>query len=233
MIVHFEWDRCYDECLNVFNWSWLFLGMQVQDLADQGDLFVGFLPQPGGGPYFLGHWEPEELSSLHSSPCSVHHSSRPPTLSPVSERSQQDRDNGDHRNQNHTNFNPDFENQSQHDENFMNHSLQIQSTESSQCWNNQNPFTENHQCPEYQYLNVECECTQAEDLKNRVSSHEFILSSCAPEPHQTQSTRMQPVPPSCDLAEKHKREHREQVKSQDKPSKCTATTQMLNRKCSL
>ncbi|XP_067217742.1 raftlin [Chanodichthys erythropterus] len=202
---------------------------KVQDLADQGDLFVGFLPQPGGGPYFLGHWEPEELSSLHSSPCSVHHSSRPPTLSPVSERSQQDRDNGDHPNQNLTNFNPDFENQSQHDENFMNHSLQIQSTESSQCWNNQNPFTENHQCPEYQYLNVECECTQAEDLKNRVSSHEFILSSCAPEPHQTQSTRMQPVPPSCDLAEKHKREHREQVKSQDKPSKCTATTQMLNR----
>ncbi|XP_067282051.1 raftlin [Pseudorasbora parva] len=199
---------------------------KVQDLADQGDLFVGFLPQPGGGPYFLGHWEPEELSSLHSSPCSVHHSSRPPTLSPVSEWSQQDRDHG---NQNHTNLNPDFEYQSQHDEDFMNHSLQIQSIETGQCWNNQNPFTENRQCPEYQYLDVEHECTQAEDLKKRVSSHEFILGSCASEQHQTQSARMQPVLPSCDLAEKHKREHREQGKSQDKPSKCTGSTQMLNR----
>ncbi|XP_073678253.1 raftlin [Garra rufa] len=195
---------------------------KVQDLADHGDLFVGFLPQPGGGPYFLGHWEPEDLSSLHSSPCSVHHSSRPPTLSPASEQSQQDRDNGDHQNQNRTNFNSDTED-------FMNHSFQIQSTESSQCWNNQNPFAENHQCSDYQYLNVEGECTQAENLKNRVPSHEFILSSCAPEPHQTQRARMQPDLPSCDLAENNKREHREQVKSQDKHSKCTGTTPMLNR----
>ncbi len=92
------------------------LGMQVQDLADQGDLFVGFLPQPGGGPYFIGHWEPEDLSSLHSSPCSVHHSSRPLTLSPGSVQSQQDRDNGDQRNQNCTNFHSD-------NEDFMNHML--------------------------------------------------------------------------------------------------------------
>ncbi|KTF99817.1 hypothetical protein cypCar_00004508 [Cyprinus carpio] len=191
---------------------------KVQDLADQGDLFVGFLPQPGGGPYFLGHWEPEDLSSLHSSPCSVHHSSRPPTLSPASEQSQQDRDNGDQRNQNRTNFNSD-------NEDIMNHGLQVESTESSQSWNNQNPFAESHQCPDYQYLNVEGECTQAGDLKN----DEFILSSCAPEPHQIQSTRMQPDLPSCDLAENNKREHREQVKSQDKHSKRSGTTPMLNR----
>ncbi|XP_043074317.1 raftlin [Puntigrus tetrazona] len=193
---------------------------KVQDLADQGDLFVGFLPQPGGGPYFLGHWEPEDLSSLHSSPCSVHHSSRPPTISPVSDHSQQDRDSGDQRNQNHTNLNSD-------NEDFMNRSLQIQSTESSQCWNNQNPFAESHQSPDYQYLNVEGESAQAEDLRNRVPSHEFILSSCAPEPHRT--TRMQPDLPSCDLAENNKREHREQVKSQDKHSKRSGTTPMLNR----
>ncbi|XP_016138905.1 raftlin-like [Sinocyclocheilus grahami] len=195
-----------------FYLSWSFWGMQVQDLADQGDLFVGFLPQPGGGPYFLGHWEPEDLSSLHSSPCSVHQG--PPTLSSASEQSQQDRDNGDHRNQNHTNFNSD-------NEDFMSHSFQIQSPESSQCWNNQNPFTK---CP-----NVEGECTQAEDLKNQVPSHEFILSSCAPEPHQIQIIRMQPNLPSCDLAENNKREHKEQVKSQDKHSKRTGTTPMLNR----
>ncbi|XP_042632547.1 raftlin-like isoform X3 [Cyprinus carpio] len=168
---------------------------KMQDLADQGDLFVGFLPQPGGGPYFLGHWEPEDLSSLHSSPCSVHQG--PPTLSPASEESPQDRDNGDHRNQNRTNFNSD-------NEDFMSHSFQIQSPETSHCWNNQNPFTENHQCPNYQYLNVE-------------------------EQRQTQSIRMQPNLPCCDLAENNKREHREQVKSQDKHSKRTGTSPMLNR----
>lgn len=35
-------------------------------------MFVGFLQQPGGGPCFLGHWDPEELSSLHSSPSPIH-----------------------------------------------------------------------------------------------------------------------------------------------------------------
>lgn len=35
-------------------------------------MFVGFLQQPGSGPYFLGHWDPEELSSLHSSPSPIH-----------------------------------------------------------------------------------------------------------------------------------------------------------------
>lgn len=41
-------------------------------MAEQGVMFVGFLQQPGGGPYFLGHWDPEELSSIHSSPSPIH-----------------------------------------------------------------------------------------------------------------------------------------------------------------
>ncbi|KAJ7991528.1 hypothetical protein DPEC_G00284810 [Dallia pectoralis] len=45
---------------------------KIQDMAEQGVLFVGFLQQPGGGPCFLGHWEPEDLSSLHSSPSPTH-----------------------------------------------------------------------------------------------------------------------------------------------------------------
>ncbi|KAM9340038.1 raftlin [Symphorus nematophorus] len=45
---------------------------RIQDVAEQGVMFVGFLQQPGGGPCFLGHWDPEELSSLHSSPSPIH-----------------------------------------------------------------------------------------------------------------------------------------------------------------
>lgn len=52
-------------CLCVFS-------LQIQDVAEQGVMFVGFLQQPGGGPCFLGNWDPEELSSLHSSPSPIH-----------------------------------------------------------------------------------------------------------------------------------------------------------------
>ncbi|GAA6232466.1 raftlin-like [Lates japonicus] len=45
---------------------------RIQDVAEQGVMFVGFLQQPGGGPCFLGHWDPEDLSSLHSSPSPIH-----------------------------------------------------------------------------------------------------------------------------------------------------------------
>ncbi|XP_047239735.1 raftlin isoform X1 [Girardinichthys multiradiatus] len=45
---------------------------KIQDVAEQGVMFVGFLQQPGGGPYFLGHWDADELSSLHSSPSPIH-----------------------------------------------------------------------------------------------------------------------------------------------------------------
>lgn len=46
--------------------------LQIQDVAEQGVMFVGFLQQPGGGPCFIGHWDPDELSSLHSSPSPIH-----------------------------------------------------------------------------------------------------------------------------------------------------------------
>ncbi|KAJ3608862.1 hypothetical protein NHX12_023392 [Muraenolepis orangiensis] len=45
---------------------------KIQDVSDQGLMFVGFLQQPGGGPCFLGPWDPEDLSSLHSSPSPIH-----------------------------------------------------------------------------------------------------------------------------------------------------------------
>ncbi|XP_029299552.1 raftlin [Cottoperca gobio] len=45
---------------------------RIQDVAEQGVMFVGFLQQPGGGPCYLGHWDPDELSSLHSSPSPIH-----------------------------------------------------------------------------------------------------------------------------------------------------------------
>ncbi|CAL8294319.1 unnamed protein product [Merluccius merluccius] len=45
---------------------------KIQDVSDQGVMFVGFLQQPGGGPCFLGPWDPEDLSSLHSSPSPIH-----------------------------------------------------------------------------------------------------------------------------------------------------------------
>ncbi|KAM4630642.1 raftlin [Polymixia lowei] len=45
---------------------------KIQDVAEQGVMFVGFLQQPGGGPCFLGQWDPEELSSLHSTPSPIH-----------------------------------------------------------------------------------------------------------------------------------------------------------------
>ncbi|CAJ1083857.1 raftlin isoform X2 [Xyrichtys novacula] len=44
---------------------------RIQDVAEQGLMFVGFLQQPGGGPCYLGNWDPEDLSSLHSSPSPI------------------------------------------------------------------------------------------------------------------------------------------------------------------
>ena len=52
-------------------------------MAEQGVMFVGFLQQPGGGPYFLGHWDPEELSSLHSSPSPIHRHPFSANISPT------------------------------------------------------------------------------------------------------------------------------------------------------
>ncbi|XP_055076143.2 raftlin isoform X1 [Misgurnus anguillicaudatus] len=188
---------------------------KVQDLADQGDLFVGFLPQPGGNPYFLGHWESDELSSLHSSPCSVHRNSRPLTIIPSEQSQQEDHTNEYHRNQN---LMFDLENQD-----FMNQNLRMQDTESSQCWNNQNPFI--HQCSDCQYLNDE----RDEDVKNHLQSYEPTVSSCAPETHQARSTKIESRLPRCDLAENQQTDNREQVRSQEKHKQRIETAHMLNR----
>ncbi|KAM6958879.1 raftlin [Aplochiton taeniatus] len=56
---------------------------KVQDMAEQGVLFLGFLQQPGGGPCFQGHWDPEELSSLHSSPSPIHRHPASTSTSPT------------------------------------------------------------------------------------------------------------------------------------------------------
>lgn len=57
--------------------------VQIQDVAEQGVMFVGFLQQPGGAPYFLGSWDPEDLSSLHSSPSPIHRHPFSTNTSPI------------------------------------------------------------------------------------------------------------------------------------------------------
>ncbi|KAF4102764.1 raftlin-like isoform X1 [Onychostoma macrolepis] len=60
---------------------------QIQDAADQGIMFVGFIQEPAGlRPHVLRHGEPEEPSlSLHSSPSSLHGSGLTPSPSPLEE----------------------------------------------------------------------------------------------------------------------------------------------------
>ncbi|KAG7500653.1 hypothetical protein JOB18_025285 [Solea senegalensis] len=56
---------------------------RIQDVAEQGVMFVGFVQQPGGGPCFTGQWDPEELSSLHSSPSPIHRNPFSTSTSPT------------------------------------------------------------------------------------------------------------------------------------------------------
>ncbi|XP_068070359.1 raftlin isoform X2 [Danio rerio] len=60
---------------------------QIQDAADQGIIFVGFIQEPAGlRPHALQLGEPEEASlSLHSSPSSLHGSGLTPCPSPLEE----------------------------------------------------------------------------------------------------------------------------------------------------
>ncbi|XP_052474299.1 raftlin-like isoform X1 [Carassius gibelio] len=60
---------------------------QIQDAADQGIMFVGFIQEPAGlRPHVLRHGEPEEPSlSLHSSPSSLHGSGLTASPSPLEE----------------------------------------------------------------------------------------------------------------------------------------------------
>lgn len=62
---------------------YLCVTLQIQDVAEQGVRFVGFLQQPGGGPCFLGNWDPEDLSSLHSSPSPIHRHPFSANISPT------------------------------------------------------------------------------------------------------------------------------------------------------
>ncbi|XP_028317817.1 raftlin [Gouania willdenowi] len=56
---------------------------RVQDVAEQGVMFVGFLQQPGGSPCFFGQCDPEDLSSLHSSPSPIHRTAFSINTSPM------------------------------------------------------------------------------------------------------------------------------------------------------
>ncbi|XP_051722638.1 raftlin isoform X2 [Ctenopharyngodon idella] len=60
---------------------------KIQDAADQGIMFVGFIQEPAGlRPHVPRHGEPEEPSlSLHSSPSSLHGSGLTPSPSPLEE----------------------------------------------------------------------------------------------------------------------------------------------------
>ncbi|XP_065154991.1 raftlin isoform X2 [Paramisgurnus dabryanus] len=60
---------------------------KIQDAADQGIMFAGFIQEPAGlRPHVLRHGEPEEPSlSLHSSPSSLHGSGLTPSPSPLEE----------------------------------------------------------------------------------------------------------------------------------------------------
>ncbi|XP_051577073.1 raftlin-like isoform X2 [Myxocyprinus asiaticus] len=60
---------------------------KIQDAADQGIMFVGFIQEPAGlRPHVLRHGEPEEPSlSLHSSPSSLHGYGLTPSPSPLEE----------------------------------------------------------------------------------------------------------------------------------------------------
>uniref|UniRef100_A0AAV2K579 Raftlin-like n=1 Tax=Knipowitschia caucasica TaxID=637954 RepID=A0AAV2K579_KNICA len=61
----------------------------IQDVAEQGVVFAGFLQQPGTGLSLTGQWDPgEELSSLHSSPSPIHRHGFSPSEGPPSGKSE-------------------------------------------------------------------------------------------------------------------------------------------------
>ncbi|KAI7806872.1 raftlin-like isoform X2 [Triplophysa rosa] len=72
---------------------------QIQDAADQGIMFVGFIQEPAGlRPHVLRHGEPEEPSlSLHSSPSSLHGSGLTPSPSPLEEPELEDEPGAENR----------------------------------------------------------------------------------------------------------------------------------------
>lgn len=80
-----------------FFFVWLFASgslQQIQDAADQGIMFVGFIQEPGRVRVHLsGIGDPEEPSlSLHSSPSSLHSSGVGQSPSPLDAASPEERD---------------------------------------------------------------------------------------------------------------------------------------------
>ncbi|TRY65765.1 hypothetical protein DNTS_005594 [Danionella cerebrum] len=188
---HLRTDTCYEGLQAPDSDAIQAYVKKVQDLADLGDLFVGFLPQPAGSPHISNHWEPEELWSLHSSPCSILLSGRNPDSSSLRDR------NTDKHTKLHTS--QDFEQK----EDFLSLSFQARSMESREGWS----------CTE-KLQSWDCQCTSvesvgAEDVKNSLLSDELILNS---------SKQVHSVLPCVDLLENHRREKQEQVMNQEKPS---------------
>ncbi|XP_034561297.1 raftlin isoform X2 [Notolabrus celidotus] len=145
---------------------------RIQDVAEQGVMFVGFLQQPGGGPCYLGNWDPEELSSLHSSPSPIHRHPISANTSPTDptehnakepehpfETPESQNEGAAHDKQDHTRLNPTQSLDPNHEESielFKDSTNRLQdhsrpSAEAVQGCPHQNPAEddeeENQQCP--------------------------------------------------------------------------------------
>ncbi|KAI4881201.1 hypothetical protein NFI96_015603 [Prochilodus magdalenae] len=193
---------------------------KVQDLADSGVLFVGFLQQPGGGPCFLGHGDPEELSSLHSSPSPIHQHTQAPTLSPTS----------DHHNQikhiihfkNEGLQKQSYPNKVYPPQDFGSEANQQQEQESCPCQNHHKSLSTEHPSSNSedgsQHIQTEAQTDRNRTDKSRSSSTEPNLAkeNCL---HQNSSRSQKPKEP----------ENREQVKNHDKLGKLPETFHALNR----
>ncbi|KAG9280039.1 raftlin isoform X1 [Astyanax mexicanus] len=203
---------------------------KVQDLADSGVLFVGFLQQPGGGPYFLGHGDTEELSSLHSSPSPIHQHPEAPALSPSSNHQHQDQHNNHCRNGDHL---KDQRKQSyQHKtspswipcpgQDCGSEAHQQQEPESFQCRTlPQSSYPAENQTSDLQDSEAGL---QRQTEAHRHQDTEDGSRRSSEEPHPGQENR-----PLQTSSENQRTENPGQVRNPDKPGKTPGTTHSLNR----
>ncbi|KAL7830805.1 hypothetical protein SRHO_G00319320 [Serrasalmus rhombeus] len=189
---------------------------KVQDLADSGVLFVGFLQQPGGGPCFLGHGDTDELSSLHSSPSPIHEHTQAPTISPTSQ------DKHINHCKNEDNQMQSYKNKASPSQDYGSEARLQQEQETCQCQNHQKSFPVEHQSSDHQYPEAGRQETQTEDDTHQDRTDEPRSSSTEPNlaegdcPLQANSESQRPENP-------------EWVKNPDKAGKQPGTTQSLNR----
>ncbi|XP_066529676.1 raftlin [Hoplias malabaricus] len=177
---------------------------KVQDLADSGVLFVGFLQQPGGGPFFWGHGDTEEISSLHSSPSSIHQHTGAPTLSPTSSSQDQDKRNHHCENDNLPDVQKEsYPNKNSPNQDFGNKANQEKEQENCQFHNHQSPFADTYQNSEQEEIEAGGQQTRRES------------GSSSTEPHLADGHYILQVP--------------EQVKNPDKPGKRHGATSPLTR----